>query len=312
MPETRAGIRWSASRRWTGATLLLLVGVAACSRGASKPPAGPRSVRDGLGRELRLPVRIERVVSLAPSSTEILFALGAGSQIVGVDRYSNHPAAARTLPQVGADMDPSLERIVALRPDVVFTATSANTQTTTENLERLGIPVYVSRALRLEDIFGDIVGLGEAVGRAEAALHLVAELRGRVAALGTRYGAARPVRTLVIIWPEPLVVAGRASHIGDLIRAAGGMNLADDSPQAFPSYSVERMLVQAPEVLIVGGHSTGGPPPLGALTQLGTVPAVRQHRVHVVDGDVVFRPGPRVVEAIDMLGRLLHPELAPH
>ncbi|HEX2569215.1 MAG TPA: cobalamin-binding protein [Polyangia bacterium] len=307
MLGARSGMRWKA--------VLLLAfgfygGLGACSRGAKRSTAGPRVVHDGLGRELRLPARVERVVSLAPSSTEILYAVGAGGKIVGVDRYSNYPAVARALPQVGADMDPSLERIVALRPDVVFTATTANTQGTVENLERLGIPVYVSRVLHLEDIYGDILGLGDAVGGAEEARRLVAELRGRVATLGARYKNAAPVRTLVIIWPEPLVVAGRASHIGDLIRAAGGVNLADDSPQAFPSYSLERMLVQAPEVLIVGGHSTGGPPPLGALEQLVTVPAVQKHRVHVVDGDVVFRPGPRVVEAIDLLGRLLHPELS--
>ena len=311
MREARTGMQWSTSRHRTRGVMLFLLGLAACSRGAPQSPAGPRRVRDGLGRELRLPARIERVVSLAPSSTEILYAIGAGPQIVGVDRYSNHPPAARALPQVGADMDPSLERIVALRPDMVFTATTANTQGTVENLERLGLPVYVSRVLRLEDIFGDIAGIGGAVGRAEEARRLVAELRGRVTALRTRYKTATPVRTLVIIWPEPLVVAGRASHIGDLLRAAGGVNLADDSPQAFPSYSVERMLVQAPEVLIVGGHSTGGPPPLGAIEQLATVPAVQKHRVHVVDGDVMFRPGPRVVEAIDVLGRLLHPELVP-
>jgi ABC-type Fe3+-hydroxamate transport system substrate-binding protein len=305
MPRARRGRRWHAG-------MLLILGLygvlAACSRGAKHQAVGPRSVRDGLGRELRLPARIARVVSLAPSSTEILYAIGASAQIVGVDRYSNHPPAARALPQVGADMDPSLERIMALRPDMVFTATTANTQGTVENLERLGIPVYVSRVLRLEDIFGDIEGIGGAVGRAEEARRLVAELRGRVTALRARYKNATPVRTLVIIWPDPLVVAGRASHIGDLIRTAGGVNLADDSPQAFPSYSVERMLVQAPEVLLVGGHSTGGPPPLGAIEQLATVPAVQKHRVHVVDGDVVFRPGPRVVEAIDLLGRLLHPE----
>jgi iron complex transport system substrate-binding protein len=286
-------------------TTLLLT--PSCKSPPPAPASAPvRAVSDALGRTVRVPLEVRRVVSLAPSSTEILYALGAGAQLVGVDKYSDWPAEARALPHVGADVDPSLERIVSLRPDVVFSATSANTQSTAETLERLGVPVYVSRADSLDAIYADIRGIGGAVGRGEAAARLVENLQSRIAAVSTKYGNTAPVPIAVVVWTDPLIVAGTHSHVGDLVRAAGGRNVADDSAQPFPTYSVERLLERAPSVVVVGTHADSAAP-MAPLERLTALPAVRDHRLHRLDGDLLFRPGPRVVEGVEALARLLHP-----
>ena len=285
---------------------MLALLAAGCARPA--PPPAARTLVDGLGRTVHLPAEVHRVIALAPSSTEILYAVGAGPLVVGVDRYSDWPPAARTLTHVGADVDPSLEKIAALHPDIVFTATSANNQKTAESLDRIGIPVWVSRADTIAEIYADVRGIASAVGRTEAGVIMSDKMRADLAALERRFAAQPAVGTMVVVWPEPLMVAGNAGHVGELVRMAGGRNLADDSSQAFPTYSLERLLARAPAVLIVGSHADA-PPPLAPLERLTTLPAVRDHRIFLVDGDLLFRPGPRVVDGVAALGKLLHPDL---
>jgi iron complex transport system substrate-binding protein len=239
-----------------------------------------------------------------------LFAIGAGPKVVGIDRYSDWPPEAARVEKVGADIDPSLERIVALEPDLVFTASSANTQATVEALERAGLPVYVSRAESLDGIYRDLEAIGDAVGRTVEARALAASMRGRLAAIAARVAPRPRERTAVVVWTQPLVLAGARSHVGDLLRLAGGQNVADDSPQPFPTYSLERLLARAPAVLVVGSHKDNAPP-LAPLERLTALPAVRNHRLVAVDGDLLFRPGPRVVDGAEALMRLVHPEVAP-
>lgn len=283
---------------------------ACAKRGA--PPAAFRERKDALGRTVRLPPpeRVKRIVSLAPSSTEILYAIGAGPSIVGIDGYSDFPEAVRALPRLGADVDPSLEKIVGLRPDVVYTATSANNQRTAETLERLGVPVYVSRADSLEEIYADIDAIGDVAGHRDEAARLIARMRERIAAVAARHHATPAKKALIVVWSEPLMVAGSHSHVGDLLRAAGGENIADDSPQPFPTYSLERVIVRAPEVVIVGTHS-GGAPPMASLTRLAGSGATRRFRIEQLDGDLLFRPGPRVADGVERLEALLYPSQAP-
>jgi ABC-type Fe3+-hydroxamate transport system substrate-binding protein len=228
---------------------------------------------------------------------------------VGVDRYSDWPPEAAHLERVGAEVDPSLERIVALRPDLVFVATSANTAGTGAALARLGVRVHVSRTDTLDDVYRDIAAIGDATNCRSGAAALIARLRARIEAVAARTRALPPARAMVVVWSDPLIVAGRGSHVSELLRAAGGENLADDSIQPFPTYSVERLLARAPEVLLVGTHSDNAPP-LAPLERLTTLPAVRDHRLHTFDGDLVFRPGPRLADGVEALAPLLHPELA--
>ncbi len=273
-------------KRLAAAALLLML--ASCHR--AHPPAAHAAAR---------------IVSLAPSTTEILYALGAGDRLVGRDQYSDWPPAAEKVPIVGSDLQPSVERIVALRPDAVFVATSANARDLPGELERLGIRVVVSHVETLDDLWRDIARIGEAVGKRDAADALVADLRRRIATVHARVASLPPPRALVVVWADPLTVVGGKSFVDEEIRAAGGTNIAADAPQPYPQYSVERMLARAPEVIVVGSHKGG--PTLAPLTRHASLPAVKSGRVHAVDGDLLFRPGPRIVDGIETLARLFHP-----
>ncbi len=291
--------------RSLAAAACLCLAASACSRRSPEAP-GLRARVDGLGRTVHVPPpeRVKRVVSLAPSTTEVLFAIGAGGLVVGVDRYSDFPPEARALPQVGADVDPSLERILALHPDLVLTATSANTPATVEALERLSIPVFVSRSESLEEIFRGVLDLGDLVGRRPDAEALAARMRARIAAVGRPDGSA-PQKALMVVWPEPLIVAGRATHVGDLLRAAGAENIADESPLAWPTFSLERVLARAPSVVIVGTHKDGVPS-LASLEAVAKAPdGSRRFRIELIDGDLIFRPGPRVADGVELLAKIL-------
>jgi iron complex transport system substrate-binding protein len=281
------------TRRIALVALFVIVHLGAACRRAT-PPAKASAAR-----------QVRRIISLAPSSTEILYALGVGDCLVGVDQYSDFPPAARAVPRVGSDLAPSVERILALEPDVVFIAASANARELPAELDRLGVHVVVSRVETLDDIWHDIAVIGDAIGRHDAAEGLVASLRARVAAVHARVAALPPVKTLVVVWADPLTVVGGHSFVDEEIRAAGGANIAGDAPQPYPQYSVERMLARAPEVIVVGSHQGG--PTLAPLTAHTSLPAVRNHRVHAVDGDLLFRPGPRICDGIETLARLFHP-----
>lgn len=270
------------------AGLALLMMAAACHRGPARPAA-----------------EVRRIVSLAPSTTEILYALGVGDRLVGVDQYSDWPPAAKEVPRVGSDLSPSVERILGLRPDVVFIATSANSRELPAELERLGVRVVISHVETLDDLWRDIGVTADAVSRHDAGAALVATLRARVAATHARVAALPPVKAMVVVWADPLTVAGGHSFVDDAIRAAGGENIAGDSPQPYPQYSVERMVARAPEVIVVGSHKAGTT--LTPLTAHASVPAVKDGRLHTVDGDLLFRPGPRIADGIELLARLFHP-----
>jgi iron complex transport system substrate-binding protein len=282
---------------------------ASCSqRQAPTSREAVRTVRDGMGSELRLPATVRRVVSLAPSTTEVIFAVGAGPLVVGADRYSDFPAEAARVEKVGQDMDPSLERIVALRPDLVFAATTANSQRNVEALERTGIPVYVSHADGLDAIFDDVERIADALGRREAGRALAASLRARRDAVVARTSHLGRVRAVVVVWTDPLLVAGPHSQVDELLRDAGGDNVAGDAAPGYPAYSIERLLARAPDVVIAGTHANGENDPTRMLAdRLGALPAVRRGKVIALDGDLMFRPGPRIVDGLEKLARELHP-----
>lgn len=301
---------------------LLLAGFASlvgCRRSAPAArlaaDAATRTVHDDFQRAVTLPAHVARVVSLAPSSTEIVFALGAGDLLVGTDRYSDYPPAARRLDKVGGNLDPSLERLVALRPDVVLTAASANGQHLVDTLTRLGLSVYVSQATRLDGVLDDVRRLGEVLGRPEDGAALVSALRRRLDKVAERASKRPKVRVLVVVQSDPLIVAGPGSYLDDMLRIAGGVNVAADSKLPFPNYSVERVLAEAPEVVVVGSQPDHDAAQTAISLErlearLSALPAVRARRVHPVDGDLLFRPGPRVVDGTERLAALLHPELA--
>jgi len=295
---------------WIAALLMATAG--ACHRRAHAPRhgAGASTLTDEAGRVVTpraLPTR--RIVSLAPNVTELLFALSAGDQLVGVDNYSDAPAGpVAAIAKVGSDYEPSLERIVALAPDVVITALSANRRETVAALERLDVPVFVTDTMAIPEMDRTLRNLGALTGHGREAEQQIASLREGLAAVRERgAGPSRP-RVLVVVWDDPLYVAGRNTFTHDLIEIAGGTNVAADSV-GFVRYPLERVLRVAPEVIVLPTHSA---PEMGARavaywSRWPDLPAVRAHRVHAVEDALISRAGSRLVAGAELMLGLIRP-----
>lgn len=272
-------------------------------------PAAGFTARDMLGREVTLAAPPRRIISLVPSVTEIVFALGAESALAGVTDFCDYPAAARQKPRVGGMIDPSLEAIVALQPDLVIATTEGNREETVAQLKRLGIPTYLVAAHRVSDVTALIVRVGELTARRDAASALVARLEQRITAV-TRAVLGRPrPRVLYVLWPEPLIVPGRASLVTELIRLAGGESITASEGDSYPRYSLEAAVARAPDVVLLANHGAGtGPIEEEKWRSLTKLPAIRAGRLHRVNGDLLHRYSPRLVDGLEQLARAIHPE----
>ena len=275
-------------------------------------PAAGLTVRDMLDREVTLVVPPARIVSLVPSVTEIVYALGAEARLVGVTDFCDYPPAARRKPSVGGMINPSLEVLVALRPDLVVATDEGTREETFRELRRLGIPTYLVHANRLVEVV-DLVGrLGELTGRREAVGPLVGHLESRVDAVRRRVQPYRRPRVLYVLWPDPLIVPGRTSMITELLELAGGESITAALGEAYPRFSLEAAVARAPEVIILADHagrgSTAGRAEPEAWQRLRSVPAIKAGRLHSVDLSVLHRYGPRVADGLETLARIIHPE----
>jgi iron complex transport system substrate-binding protein len=264
------------------------------------------SVTDDLQRNLRLQGPASRVVSLAPSLTESLFAIGAGSQVAGITDYCNYPAEARRLPRVGGMINPNIEILTLLKPDLIVMSMEGNVRDDYRRMTSLGWNVFVSNPRTLDGIHQSLIALGTLTGQADSAKHLVEAMKSREASVKAR-STGTPVRTLLIVSVQPLMVAGRSTFVNELITAAGGYNLAGYAPGNYPSYSRETVIANNPDVIIITSDLVPDVATLLAqFPEWKQVSAVRHNRVFRVNADVVSRPGPRAVDALELLSSLFH------
>jgi iron complex transport system substrate-binding protein len=272
-------------------------------------PAAALTVRDMLGREVTLAAPPARIVSLVPSVTEIVYALGAETHLAGVTDFCDYPPAARGKPRVGGMIDPNLEAIVTLKPDLVIATTEGGREETVAQLKRLRIPTYLVAAHRVSDMTALIARVGELTERRDAAATLVARLEQRIAAV-TRAVLTRPrPRVLYVLWPEPLIVPGREALVTELIRLAGGESITAGEGDSYPRYSLEAAVARAPEVILLANHGAGtGPVHEEKWRGLTSLPAIRAGRLQRVNGDLLHRYGPRIVDGLEQLARAIHPE----
>ncbi len=272
-------------------------------------PAGAFALKDSRGRELVLPAPPQRIVSLVPSVTEIVYTLGGQERLVGVTDFCDWPPEATKKPRVGSMLAPNLEIIVALRPDLVVATSEGNRQETFEQLERLRIPVFTVNPHRLSDVMAVIAQLGELTGRRAAVGPLTRALARRIAAVEQAVGAHPRPKVLYVLWPDPLIVPGREGLVTELIQMAGGDSVTAGEPSAYPRFSLEAVAARAPEVIILARHGADRTPLSRApWERLTALPAVRAGRIHSVDGTYLHRYGPRVVDGLEMLARVIHPE----
>lgn len=297
-------MRSQARRRMLIATLAsaLFVGLVAAAQHL-------RQVYDETGRRIILPQKIERIVSLAPSVTELVYALGLEARLVGVTDYCDHPPAARSKPSVGQVISPSLEKIAALKPDLILATTSGNRRETVTAIERLGIPLYGLNARSVENVLLSIRTLADLLGVPQAGADLQTRLQDRLQAVSMRLqGRARP-RVLFVIWWEPLMSAGRQTFVHDVLALAGADSVSASRSEDWPRLSREEVLREDPDYLILARS----PVVERRIENLRTDPvwgrlrALRENKTVVLD-EAVLRPGPRIADAVEQLARALHPE----
>jgi iron complex transport system substrate-binding protein len=251
----------------------------------------------------------KRIVSLAPSMTEILYALGLGDNIVGVTTFCDYPEEAKKKPKIGGMSNPSLEAVLTLKPDIVVLTTDGNPREFEERLVSLKIKTFVFQARRLAELPRGIRELGRALGIKEQAGKLAQEIEDGIERIKKTSLASRPSsvkrKLLFIVWPEPLIVAGPGTVIDDAITLLGDENIAAGAQAAYPKYSIEEVIHQAPDVIIIGeGHANMKEVSQGVLKRIASAPAVKNNSVFFMS-DKLFRLGPRVIKGIEELAECL-------
>ncbi|HKR65821.1 MAG TPA: helical backbone metal receptor [Thermoanaerobaculia bacterium] len=273
------------------ALLFVALVIIACS----KEPAQRATIKDDLQRDVAVPRRVRRIVTLAPNLTEMVFAIGAGERVVGVDDSSNFPASAKSLPKVGG-MQPNIEKIAALKPDLVIASTEGNHPNLVPALSAADIPLYVVRTDRLAEVTTAMRRLGKVLDAPrgeQAARALDNEIRAQ------RRTRAHPKRILFAVWTDPLYVAGTGTFTHDIFALAGAQNAVQVS--GWPQYSLETLVASPPD-LILYPRGAVTPQQMDALRQ--RAPGVKAEIV-AVDEDIFQRPGPRVAQAAKALNAIL-------
>jgi len=266
-------------------------------------------IKDMHGRELSLPEAPRRIVSLVPSVTELIYALGGEDRLVGRTDFCDYPPAVREKRSVGGMLAPSLETIVALKADLVVATRDGNTEETFAQLGRLRIPTFVAGADRVADVYDLIGRVGRLAGREAAVAPLVARLEQRIAAVRTAVAPYRVPRVLYVLWPDPLIVPGHGVLVSELIAIAGGDSVTAHDADAYPRYSVEAAVARSPEVIVLASHGANiGNVARDKWDRLTSLPAIRAGRVYALDGNLMHRYGPRMVDGLERLARAIHPE----
>ena len=283
------------------AAIALIAGVA-CGR-PPDDPAEPGTVAPP-----------QRIVSIVPATTEMLFAMGAGARVVGVGSHDRYPPDVERIPRVGGLIDPNTERILGLKPDLVIVY---GTQTALiEQLTRADIPMFVYEHQALDDIMATVRSLGTRVGASQAAESLAAAMERSLAEVRSSVAGRTPPRTLLVFGRDPgtlrgINASGGYGFLADLLEVAGGSNVFADVPRQSVQTSTEMVLSLAPEAIIELRYGDSvrndGPAALDAWRALPSVPAVRDRRVHILTGDEFVVPGPRITIAAQRLKEALHP-----
>jgi cobalamin transport system substrate-binding protein len=295
-------------------TLLIALMTACAPQATPISTPATSTFTDGLGREITLKGPVQHVVSLAPSNTEILFAIGAGSQVVGRDELSDFPDAAKNVTDIGSTFDAlNTEQIVSLKPDLVLAA-EINTPEQVKQLEGLGLTVYyLKNPLTLEEMYGNLEIVAQLTGHEQEAATLIESLKKRVAAVDEKIApiSSRPNVFYELDGTDPAkpYTAGKGTFITQLIDRAGGHNIASDL-DGYPQMSLEQVVTADPAFIILGDARYGVTPE--SITQRpgwADLIAVKNGQVVPFNDDLVSRPGPRLVDALEELAKLLRPEL---
>ncbi|MCR4432019.1 MAG: cobalamin-binding protein [Tepidanaerobacteraceae bacterium] len=274
--------------------------------------AFPLKVKDQMNRQVIMGKEPQRIVSLAPSNTEILFALGLGEKVVGVTNYCDYPEEAKSKEKIGGFSDPNLEKIVSLKPDLVV-ATDMH-QDIVEQMEKLNIPAVVLVPKNIPDMLNSIKILGMISGKESESLRLIKALENRIKAVEDKVvdiPKEKLPKVYYEVWPEPFTTAGPGTFVNDIIQSAGGQNIAGDAEKAYPQYSQEMIISKNPDIIIFSHHGSSKQTVEDILKRPGweNISAVKDKKVFYVDENIMQRATPRLIDGLEQIAKIIHPEL---
>ena len=281
---------------------------------STETAAWPRTVTDQLDRTVTIEAVPQTIISLAPSNTEILYALGLGNRMVGRTDYCNYPAEVESVPSIGGFSTPNIEEIVALEPDLIV-ATSMHESEVIPQLQDFGMTIVALNPTNFEETIDAITLVGDVTGTADTAAALTADMQSRIDAVTSKtadLSGDEIKRVLYVVWHDPLMAAGAGTFHDVLIQAGGGVNIAGDA-EGYPTLDMETVIGTDPEIMIAGvGMGDGEDLPLLYLQdeeRLAVTTARQNDAVYPIDMDVVGRAGPRIVEALEQFAAYIHPEI---
>jgi len=268
-----------------------------------------RTYIDHIGREISLTSSPRRIVSLAPGITETLFALGLDTEIAGVTTFCDYPREAASKRKIGGLINPSLEEIVSLDPDLVIGTADGNRKETVNRLERIGLPVYVVNPGSLDEILVMISDMGEITGKTKEANRLVNNLRERIDRVVMRTKDSLQSGIFFLVGEGAMITAGKDTVIDRLIRAAGGKNIAGDSAIRYPRFTIEEIILKNPDIIIVASARDDASSVKQRWEKWQAIAAVKEGNIHFIDPDLISRPAPRIVDGLETMARIIHPEI---
>jgi len=252
------------------------------------------TVRDDAGQAVTVNKPALRVISMAPHVTELLFAAGGGSRVVGAVNYSDYPEAAKSIPRIGSNREIDIERVIALKPDLIVAWMHNSSERQIDLVRKLGVPVFQSDPQSLDSIPESVLRLGRLMGTDAAANTTATQLRKQLAGLRAQYAKRPPVRTFYQVWDKPLYTLSGKSILTDAMRLCGGVNIFDDLNVVAPIVTIESVLQANPEAIIATAEKNYGGVELWK--QYGSVQAVRNKNLFTLDGNLLNRAGPRMIE----------------
>jgi len=300
---------WQMKKWWIIGMVLLLLAVTVACQSSDR---GIGEVMDIMGRKVTISKTPEKIVSLAPSATEILFALGLGDRVVGVDAYSDYPPEAQNIEKIGDFNGPNIEKILDLKPDLVIAGNKLQ-EKTIQQLEDLKVPTVAVESSTFDNIYGSIQLVGKVTGAQDKAQELVDSMMKRVEDIKAKVkDAEKPTVYYVMSYGEMgNWTSGPGSFINDLIEMAGGECITKDGGAPWMDYSLETLIERDPDILIVSSDM-GTEANLEGLKNANgykDLTAVKEGRIYVVESGLVTRPGPRIVDGLEAIAKILHPDL---
>ena len=256
----------------------------------------------------------QRIVSLAPSVTETLFTIGAGDRVVGVTEFCNWPPEVKNLPKVGQFARFNFERVLWLKPDLVVIAHNPPSEVIFQELDQFGIPPLVIGAWNMEETIRSVRDMGRAVGLEQEAEAVASEMERKLAMVKNAVKDAPKVKAVIVYGREPLILGGPGTFADDILSLAGGVNIAADATIKYPRYSIERLVLEGPDVIIEAGcideFGDGSASHISDFwNSWPSIPAVKNGRIVLISSDLLSRPGPRVTDGLIAVTRALHPDI---